>query len=62
MNLLEVSGTMDKAINDKLEKMGHEIKIENAPVADPIMLIRDPETGMAHAAGDPTAGRHAGAM
>jgi len=53
-------------INEKvlaeLTSRGHKVTTTDGPIATPVMLQVDAERGMIHAAGDPTAGRHAAAL
>ncbi len=58
--------TLDPRIDDpvgrELEERGHSVERTPEPIATPVMLHRDPGTGLAQAAGDPRAGRHAAAL
>jgi gamma-glutamyltranspeptidase/glutathione hydrolase len=53
-------GTSAEAI-EELRRRGHEVTVSSGPLGNPVMIRIDPATGLAHAAGDPDAGRHAGA-
>ncbi len=55
------SGVADK-IPIELRERGHDLSTTSEPIASPVMLHLDPETGTIHAAGDPDAGRHAAAL
>jgi len=44
---------------DALADRGHRVRVQRPPLAHPVMLTLDPETGRIDAAGDPRAGRHA---
>ena len=58
---LQVSiGTGAEAI-EELRARGHGVKTAGGAIGNPVMVLVDPETGLAQAAGDPAAGRHAGA-
>jgi len=59
---LVVGAGMTEEVVSELGRRGHEVVRAKAPVADPVMLVFDPRTGMAHAAGDPDSGRHASAV
>ena len=58
--------TIDDRINEnirlKLANRGHKITTTSRPIALPVMLYIDMDTGMMYAAGDPEAGRHAAAV
>ncbi len=58
--------TLNRGIADEvlreLEKRGHRLRTSSGPIAMPVALFIDQETGMIHAAGDPRARRHAGAI
>jgi len=53
-------GVSSGAIDD-LKARGHDVTVASGPQGHPIMVLLDRKTGVAHAAGDPAAGRHAGA-
>jgi gamma-glutamyltranspeptidase/glutathione hydrolase len=59
---LTVDEKMDEGVRDELAKRGHKITTTSRPIAYPIMIYVEPETGMIHAAGDPKARRHAAAL
>jgi hypothetical protein len=44
-----------------LEARGHKVTVSRGPLWAPVMLRIDPKTGQKEAAGEPRAGRHAGA-
>jgi gamma-glutamyltranspeptidase/glutathione hydrolase len=46
---------------EALRARGHKVGLAAAPHAAPVILTRDPETGLLRAAGDPKTGRHAAA-
>ena len=46
----------------RLAQRGHQMTTTCEPIAAPVMLSIDHDTGMVHAAGDPAAGRHAAAI
>ena len=54
------AGISEEAIQS-LAKRGHLLGKAPAPIANPVMIVIDPQTGLMQAAGDPQAGRHAGA-
>ena len=59
---LTVDERLDESVRDELAKRGHKIKTTGRPIAYPVMIYVDPETGIMHAAGDPKARRHAAAI
>jgi gamma-glutamyltranspeptidase/glutathione hydrolase len=59
---LTVNAGLDESVRDELSKRGHKIKTTDRPIAYPVMIYVDPDTGIIHAAGDPKAGRHAAAI
>ncbi len=54
-------GIFEQAIRE-LARRGHKITTTDKNIANPVMLYRDPDTGMIYAAGDPRANRHADAL
>ena len=58
---LQISPQMDARVMEGLRSLGHKLKLDN-PVSWRIVICIDPQTGWMHGAGDPTAGRHAGAF
>jgi gamma-glutamyltranspeptidase/glutathione hydrolase len=59
---LTVDEEMDEGVRGELAKRGHKITTTSKPIAHPVMIYVEPETGMMHAAGDPKARRHAAAI
>lgn len=59
-NLTLEAGFPD-AVQADLRSRGHRVTLKKAPLWIPTVLRRDPATGRLDAAGDPKAGRHAGA-
>ena len=59
---LTVDERLNESVRDELAKRGHKIKTTARPIAYPVMIYVDPETGIMHAAGDPKARRHAAAI
>lgn len=59
---LIVDEHMDEGVRAELAKRGHKITTTNKPIAHPVMIYVEPETGIMHAAGDPKARRHAAAI
>jgi gamma-glutamyltranspeptidase / glutathione hydrolase len=59
-SLLLASG-QDSTQIKQLEDLGHKVKVSKGSLGAPVMIRIDPKTGVKEAAGDPRAGRHAGA-
>jgi len=59
---LVVNEQIDGGVRDELARRGHQISTTAGPVGNPVMLTIHPTTGEMEAAGDPRAGRHAGAI
>jgi gamma-glutamyltranspeptidase/glutathione hydrolase len=51
----------DPSLVQQLEARGHKLTVSKGALWAPVMLRIDPKTGQKEAAGDPRAGRHAGA-
>ncbi len=59
---LSVERTVANPVLMELKARGHEVYPIAGPIGAPVMLKVDSESGRAHAAGDPDAGRHAGSV
>jgi gamma-glutamyltranspeptidase / glutathione hydrolase len=59
---LTVSDTVDEGIREELSQRGHELEVKTAPIALPVMITIDQQSGVLHAAGDPKASRHAAGL
>jgi gamma-glutamyltranspeptidase/glutathione hydrolase len=59
---LTLDENIDEGIRSELAERGHKIKTTSRPIAHPVMIYLDPDTGMIYAAGDPKARRHAAAL
>ncbi|MHC4726720.1 MAG: gamma-glutamyltransferase family protein [Planctomycetota bacterium] len=59
---LTLNENIDESIRQELADRGHKIKTTSGPIAHPVMIYLDPDTGILHAAGDPKARRHAAAL
>jgi gamma-glutamyltranspeptidase/glutathione hydrolase len=59
---LQVSSGIANEVREELARRGHKLTIAKGPIAAPVMIYLDPKTGLIHAAGDPSAGRHAAAV
>jgi gamma-glutamyltranspeptidase/glutathione hydrolase len=59
---LVVNEQVPPGIREELARRGHIVSTTAGPVGNPVMITIDPATGQMEAAGDPQAGRHAGAI
>ncbi|MFH1268785.1 MAG: gamma-glutamyltransferase, partial [Planctomycetota bacterium] len=59
---LRVYDEVDAAVQTGLSERGHKLSTTPGPIAHPVMIYVDHETGTIHAAGDPKARRHAAAI
>ena len=59
---LTLNENIDENIRKELAVRGHKIETTSGPIAHPVMIYLDPNTGMIYAAGDPKAKRHAAAL
>lgn len=59
---LRLNSAIDEKVRVELAGRGHKVTTTSRPIAYPVMLCRDSDTGMIHAAGDPKARRHAAAL
>ena len=59
---LTLDESVDANVRRKLANRGHKIGTASKPIAHPVMIYVDPNTGMIYAAGDPKARRHAAAL
>jgi gamma-glutamyltranspeptidase/glutathione hydrolase len=62
MASLTLNENIEENIRMELAGRGHKIKTTSGPIAHPVMIYLDSNTGMIYAAGDPKARRHAGAL
>jgi gamma-glutamyltranspeptidase/glutathione hydrolase len=58
---LQANPTLGEAVINELKARGHRVTIQPRALSNPTALRIDPGTGAISAAGDPKAGRHAGA-
>ena len=58
---LKVHQEIPEAVRKNLSDRGHLLEIVDTPIAHPVMIVIDQQSGLMHAAGDPKANRHAGA-
>ncbi len=58
---LKVHAEIPEEIRKDLTARGHLLEVVSTPIAHPVMIVIDHQTGLSHAAGDPKANRHAGA-
>ena len=59
---LEVNSDISHSVQQQLHGRGHSLSVTSEPIASPVMIYLDWDTGIAYAAGDPAAGRHAAAL
>jgi gamma-glutamyltranspeptidase/glutathione hydrolase len=59
---LRISDRVDPRVREALARRGHQVAAIAGPIATPVMLAIDPQTGSFSAAGDPAAGRHAAGL
>jgi gamma-glutamyltranspeptidase / glutathione hydrolase len=59
---LTIQDQVADSVLGELARRGHVVKTVGGPIGAPVMLRRDPATGMLRAAGDPAAGRHAAGL
>lgn len=59
---LTINNNVTESVRDELSKRGHKVRTQTGPVAVPVMLYVDQDTGTYYAAGDPAAGRHAAGL
>ncbi|MFQ5772860.1 MAG: gamma-glutamyltransferase, partial [bacterium] len=59
---LTLDNGIDESIRRELAHRGHKVRTTSGPIAHPVMIYVDPNTGMIYAAGDPEARRHAAAF
>jgi gamma-glutamyltranspeptidase/glutathione hydrolase len=59
---LTISSQIDADVRNELARRGHTVTAKDGPIATPVMLYADPDSGVYYAAGDPAAGRHAAGL
>lgn len=59
---LSLNDGLENGVKEDLAKRGHKIKTTTRPIAYPVMIYVDPDTGIIRAAGDPRTRRHAAAL
>jgi gamma-glutamyltranspeptidase/glutathione hydrolase len=59
---LTLDARADEAVATELEARGHVVQRSFGPIALPVMIYIDPASGKMYAAGDSSAGRHAGVL
>jgi len=59
---LTLNDQINKDVRTALANRGHKVRTTSQPIAYPVMLYVDPDTGIMYAAGDPRTGRHAAAL
>lgn len=61
LGFLEIYEEVGPKVVSELESLGHRVSVHKPPLAAPILLRIDPQSGRLEAAGDPKARRHAAA-
>jgi gamma-glutamyltranspeptidase/glutathione hydrolase len=59
---LVVNDRIPEGVREELARRGHTLEATPSPIATPVMLSIDPDTGLLSAAGDPDTGRHAAGL
>jgi len=59
---LTISDSVSDSVIEELGQRGHKVKVSESPIATPVMLYVDQDSGILHAAGDPAARRHAAGL
>ena len=59
---LSVSDSLDDSVSKELSQRNHKLNVKTGPIASPVMLYVDQESGVLYAAGDPKANRHAAGL
>ncbi len=59
---LVLNTAVSQSVRAELARRGHTIEVATGPIGSPVMLYRDPQRGVFHAAGDPAAHRHAAGL
>ena len=59
---LTINDSVSQDVREELARRGHQVEANTSPIATPVMLYIDQDNGIFHAAGDPTAGRHAAGL
>jgi gamma-glutamyltranspeptidase/glutathione hydrolase len=59
---LTLNSAISQSVRAELARRGHKLEVTSGPIASPVMLYIDPQSGRRHAAGDPAAHRHAAGL
>ncbi len=59
---LTINDSVSINVRDELAKRGHQVNAHGSPIAVPVMLYVDQDSGTYYAAGDPAARRHAAGL
>jgi gamma-glutamyltranspeptidase/glutathione hydrolase len=59
---LRLNDEVPQDVAAELTERGHKVTTTSRPIAHPVMIFIDHQTGTVYAAGDPQAGRHAAAL
>jgi len=59
---LTVSNRVSDSVQEELSRRGHHLSVTTSPIASPVMLYIDQNSGVFYAAGNPEASRHAAGL
>ncbi|MFC1717051.1 gamma-glutamyltransferase family protein [Candidatus Poribacteria bacterium] len=59
---LTISDSVSQDVTEELIRRGHQLKASSSPIATPVMIYIDQDSGTLYAAGDPAARRHAAGL
>ena len=59
---LSISDSVSQSTQEELTRRGHQLEATASPIAAPVMLYIDQDSGVFYAAGDPEAHRHAAGL
>jgi len=59
---LSIDGRFGSDIREELRKRGHDLDVKSQPIATPVMIHLDGDSGVMRAAGDPRTHRHAAGL
>jgi len=59
---LTISDSVSRSVQKELSRRGHQLEAKTSPIARPVMLYVDQDSGVFYAAGDPEAQRHAAGL
>jgi gamma-glutamyltranspeptidase/glutathione hydrolase len=59
---LIISDVVNDSVQEELSLRGHKLDVKISPIASPVMLYIDQDSGVFYAAGDPESHRHAAGL